>query len=1096
MSPVKNSTTLLTVLSLFLLTCKSGGPNTAGKGMLKLPLKQKQVEGLFEYIEADKSGLNFINNMPDSLAAYIFKYEYAFNGGGVAIGDINNDKLPDIYFSGTFDRNRLYLNLGNMKFKDITDQAGVDGGAGLKTGVTMADVNADGLLDIYVCKSGHFPNPAYRANALYINKGNMTFKEEGAQYGLQDISYSTQSYFADFDTDGDLDMFLVNHPLGWDKKHNLDASDDGYGNLKAIEDTTRFNVSDRLYINENGRFTDRTVAYGVDNIAFGLAAAIYDANGDGFPDIYVANDYSAPDYLYINQNGKRFVNQANQAFRHIPNSSMGCDVFDANNDGNFDLFVNDMMPEKDDRMKVTRSIVKNYDAHLLGRKLGYHDQFRFNTFQLSNGDGQYSDIALLTGTYATDWSWAVLGEDFDYNGYQDIFITNGYLKDIFHQDYLKYEMDSLVKNTPANQVTKAWSQLTKPVKLNNYFYANNGQLSFDNVSAVWAKERPSFSNGAAYSDLDNDGDLDIVVNNLNDNAFLMKNTIMEKTKPNYLSITLQGDKGNANGIGSEVTVYFADGSLQKKLCQPGRGFYSCVDTRVHFGLSNDKKISYLTVKWSDRTLKKYNITQTGSVTLQKSQGQPYPEPTKTQPVVKIESFPFVHKENEYIDFKREPLLHFENSSEGPCMASADVNGDGSAEIYIGGAHNQASVLYTQTGSNWKPMPVTDFEKDKVYEDTGAAFADFDKDGDNDLIVVSGGYQFPAGDRNYQARYYINQGKGQFTRDLTSFPNITTNAASVCTGDWDGDGDKDIFICGGALPGKYPMGDQSYYLQNNGGKFSQGKVPDELKEAMTKAVASADLDGDEKEELITAGAFQPIRIFKWSGQWQLHQTIEKSEGLWQCLYIADLDQDKVPEIYAGNLGLNSFLVANEQNPMRIYGGDFDGNDEWDAIHCLNREGKDYPIHHLEELQTHMTSLRRKYLRYKQYANQTPQDIFGDKLKDAKIFNAYQLASMVFRKDSNTYKGITLPVEAQLSMTTAFTTIVIGGKTYLAGIGNFYDTDFEYARYDAGKGYLLEGGKTPAKIPGFAIYGNMRSLVAPDAKSVVVCGSDEGCKLVKF
>ena len=1100
MSMVKQCTTLYVISCLFLLTCKSDGSLSTGEGMLNQPLKQKQIEGLFEYIDASQSGLAFVNNMPDSMAAYIFKYEYAFNGGGVAIGDINNDQLPDVYFSGTFDRNRLYLNLGNMKFKDITDQTGVDGGAGLKTGVTMADVNADGLLDIYVCKSGHFPNPAYRANALYINKGNLQFSEEGAKYGLQDVSYSTQSYFADFDTDGDLDMFLVNHPLGWDKKHDLNASDDGYGNLKVIEDTTRVSVSDRLYINEGGKYFDRTKAYGVDNIAFGLGAVIYDANGDGYPDIYVANDYSAPDYLYINQNGKRFVNHANAAFRHIPNSSMGCDVFDANNDGYFDLFVNDMMPEKDERMKVTRSIVKNYDSHLLGRKLGYHDQFRFNTFQLSNGDGQYSDIALLTGTYATDWSWAVLGEDFDYNGYQDLFITNGYLKDIFHQDYLKYEMDSLVKNTPANQVTKAWSQLTKPVKLTNYFYANNGGLSFDNVSTVWASDKPSFSNGAAYSDLDNDGDLDLVVNNINDAAFLMRNTVMEKNKPNYVSITLKGDQANAHGIGSEITVFFTDGSLQKKLCQPGRGFYSCVDSRVHFGFANDKSIDHITVKWPDRSLKKYTVAKTGPIQLVKNEGQATPEDPKPALVVTTSGFPFTHKENEYIDFKREPLLHFENSSEGPCMASADVNGDGSAEIYVGGAHNQAAGLFTLQGDSWKAMPVADFENDKVYEDTGAAFADFDKDGDQDLMVVSGGYQFEAGNRNYQVRYYLNQGKGDFKREVKNFPNVLTNASSITTGDWDSDGDLDVFVGGGAWPGQYPKGDKSFYLQNNKESFSIATCPAELNEAITKAAVSADLDGDQKPELITAGEYQPIRIFKWNGQWQLSQTIDKSEGLWQCLYVADADQDKVPEIYAGNLGLNSFLVANEKNPMRIYGGDFDGNDEWDAIHCLNREGKDYPIHHLEELQTHMTSLRKKYLRYKQFANQTPQDIFGDKLKKGKIFNAYQMASMVFYKEGNRYKGLALPTEAQVSMTKAFTILTIGGQNYIAGIGNFYDTDFEYARYDAGKGYLLSADKNHsykvATVPGFTAYGNLRSLATPDAHTLVVCGSDEVCRVMRW
>lgn len=1080
------------------LSCKKEGSLSVGSGINNRPLSSEQVKGLFEYVDAKASGLDYVNAIPDSMAIYIFKYEYAYNGGGVAIGDVNNDGLPDVYFSGTFSPNKLYLNLGNLKFKDVTDEAKVTGGAGIKTGVTMVDINDDGLLDIYVCKSGSFPNPAYRANALYINHGNLKFTEEGAKYGLQDISYSTQAYFADIDVDGDLDMYLVNHPLGWNKKHSLQATLDENGAIKPIRDTSRYNVSDRLYINNGGRFVDRTFQYKVDNIAFGLAAAIFDANNDGYPDIYVANDYSEPDYLYINHQGKYFTEEANTYFENIPNNSMGCDVFDANNDGQLDIFVNAMMPEDNYKMKTNSGLIKNYDAHVLAKKLKYHDQFRYNAFQIKDDDQHFSNYGFMTGTTNTDWSWSVLSEDFDHNGHNDLFITNGYLKDIFDMDYTKYQLDSLMKNVLKRNFPKEWNKFAKPAKLTNYFYANNGNMQFDKVSNVWADGRTSFSNGAAYSDLDNDGDLDIVVNNINDAAFLMKNTISEKKKTNSVEIKLIGDKGNKFAIGSEVTVKYSDGTVNKKLFQPARGFYSSVDHRLIFGYPLDKKINEIQVKWPDRSEESFVNIVAGKNTIQKGKGSKS-ENKPTSNLYTKSDVPFNHVENDYIDFKREPLLQLKNSTDGPCISQADVNGDNVEEVYIGGASGQAGVVLSKRNNAWVKMANQDFELDKSYEDTDAAFGDYDKDGDNDLIVVSGGYQWPQGDGQYQVRYYANNGQGLFTRNKTNFPDLRTNASAITKGDWDGDGDLDVFIGGGALSGKYPNADKSFYLENNKGTFSdKSNVLDEaISEGMIKSAVCADLNNDKKQMLITAGDYQPIRIYKYdNGKLVLDHAIDKSNGLWQSLLVEDIDGDGQKEIVAGNLGLNSFMVADDDNPATIFSGDFDGNGEHDAIHCINREGKNYPVHAMDDLLLHMTSLRKKFLRYSQYASKSAEDILEDKVGKAKIFKIYTFESSIFIKSANGYTRKALPRSAQLSMLNTIAKATLNGEKHLIGAGNFYDTNFTYGKYDASKGFVLKPKKDhtfeTVSHTGFDAYGNVRDMVVLQDNSIIVCANGGGTK----
>ncbi|MBK8699316.1 MAG: VCBS repeat-containing protein [Saprospiraceae bacterium] len=751
-------------------------------------------------------------------------------------------------------------------------------------------------------------------------------------------------------------------------------------------------------------------------------------------------------------------------------------------------------------MKVTLGIIKNYDSHVLARKLGYHDQFRYNTFQINNGDGHFSNYGFYTGTTNTDWSWAPLSEDFDHNGHQDLFITNGYLKDIIHLDYIKYQMDSLRKISNDNKAFgKAWTSFVKPFKLTNYFYANNGKMQFDKVSDIWADGRSSFSNGSAYGDLDNDGDLDLVVNNFNEPAFLMKNTISEKKESYFVSIQLEGNKGNRHGVGAELIIRFDDGSVQRKIFQPGRGFYSSMDYRLAFGFPKEKKIASIDVFWPDRTAETYASVQANKIVLRKGKG------SKTIPDAKIpayfaeSTFPFVHVENEYVDFKREPLLHLKNSTDGPCIATADVNGDRKSDIYMGGAHGQAGALFLEKPENqWQKLAVADFESDKTYEDTGAAFADFDADGDQDLLVASGGYQWPQGDNHYAVRLYRNDGKGGFKRDLKAVPNIFTNASCVVIGDWDGDKDVDVFIGGGAVPGSYPVGDKSYYLQNDKGTLSdQSKlIPEELKGTMVKAGLSDDMDGDKKPDLVTAGDYQPIRIFSFERSFAIKHAIHKSDGLWQSLLAVDLEGDGIKEIIGGNLGENSFMVANEENPACIYSGDFDDNGEMDAIHCINREGKNYPIHSMDEIQAHMTSLRKKYLRYRQYANKTPEDIFGDKIKKAKLFYVYNFSSTLYKKSGNEYSKHTLPLAAQLSMVKCLGTVKVDGQTYLAGAGNFYDTDYDYGKYDASKGFMVKLDATlsfsPMENSGFNANGNVRSMAVVSNQQILVCGNNERCK----
>lgn len=1034
---------------------------------------------LFTLVE--DSGVDFNNVIVDSLQFNIFSYEYNYNGGGVAIGDINNDGLPDLYFSGTYVSNRLYLNRGNMRFEDITSNAGVDGGIGIKTGVSMLDINDDGFLDIYVCKSGNYSSDNLRRNKLYINNGDLTFSESASKYHIDDASHSTQGYFADFNNDGSLDLYLVNHPVDWKNKNQLNLYKDEQGNIAAKKDTNRHNVSDRLYIRKGERFYDMTKEFGVGNFAFGLSAMVNDYNQDGFQDIYVCNDYNAPDHFYINKNGKYFIDSISDYFSNISQSSMGSDVADFNGDGMMDIYTNDMMPYEEKRLKNNNNFLKGYDSHLYGKKYGYHDQFRYNSMQIAGGK-KYENLSFLTGTHSTDWSWAVLSEDFNSDSNTDIYITNGYLKDVINSDYSKYFLDSLNRKVTKDKIKDVWIENVPSVKLTNFMFANRGKMKFEDVSKNWFNTPPSFSNGAAYGDLDNDGDLDIVVNNINDKAFIYRNHTDEEGL-HYVNISLKDQNGQRTGYGAKINAEFSNGATISKLYNPCRGYMSSMDHRVN--ISGRAAIRYVIVNWPDGTVEKFEIKEEGEIDLLKGSGL-VQKSVDNELDLNIErtNVDWQHRENTFIDFKREPLLHLKNSVEGPAVAVAK---DGSDDVlYLGGAIGQAGIILRvgQKGNHIK-IQNSAFENDKDFEDVASMFVDVDDDDDLDLIVASGGYQYDRGSEWYKLRLYKNTGDFNYEREDV-FPDVRTNAQSLLIYDIDKDGDQDIFLGGGAIPNMYPKGDKSYVLINEGGFFKDRTVsllPERGDLGIVKSALKYDINNDGFSDLIYAGDWTPIQVLLNNGNSFTKSEgygFEGTNGLWQTMKMVDVDHDGDLDLIAGNLGENSFFHANEKEPMVLHLDDFDHNGELDPILSQYFDGRLLPVHPLPKLLDHMTSLRKKFLRFSKYAGKSTEDIFGKAaISKSEIYKIYTLKSSLFVNEGNHFSTKELPYEVQLSMVKGITSFrTDDGKENLIFVGNFWDTDFTYGKYDASKGVILEvDDNLGIKVLKTNLYadGNVRGII---------------------
>ena len=1054
----------------------------------------------FTLLSPKTTGINFKNLVQETEEFNVLTYGYLYNGGGVSIGDVNNDSLPDIYFTGNMVGSHLYINQGNLEFKEIAKEAGVFAEGLWNTGTTMADVNADGLLDIYVCRSAA-PSPTKRKNLLFINNGpssktgQVTFTERAAEYGIDDSGYSTQAAFFDYDKDGDLDLYVLNHST---------QEYAGFGQITAsLKDKKNPAYSDKLYRNDTGKFTDVSEEAGLTSnvLGFGLGLAISDLNGDGWLDMFISNDYNEQDYLYINNQDGTFSENLEHFIGHTSLFSMGSDIADINNDGYTDIMSLDMLPEGNARQKMV-SGPDNYDKYQLLVQSGFYNQTMRNMLQLNNEGESFSEIGQFSGISNTDWSWASLFADLDNDGFKDVFITNGYKRDYTNMDFMNFAVQEKLKENKTGKQTAVMELLQNiPSTIEeNYTYHNNGDLTFTKVNSEWGLDQKSLSNGAAYADLDNDGDLDLVVNNIESAAFLYRNNSEKFNDNHYLKIRLKGDDKNTFGIGSKITIAIGEQKLVQEL-MPTRGYQSSVDYTLIFGLGQAAEVDSVTVIWSDfkeQTLAKVAADQT--LILKQSDAKEerkkaiIPKQTYFTDVSKDSLVPYIHKESNYIDFKREQLLPHKLSTQGPKMAKGDVNGDGLEDIFIGGAKGSAGELLLQNNTGHFYTWRSDFDADSGSEDTDALFFDADNDGDLDLYVVSGSNEFEVDAAELQDRLYLNNGKGGFKNNPTSLPPMTVSGSCVKTNDFDNDGDLDLFVGGRGVPGQYPIATRSYILENDGkGNFKDitASVNNSLESpGMVTDAIWTDFNGDGKDDLILVGEFMAIRVFENTGGKLVELTedsgLKDSQGWWNRIEAADFDNDGDIDYIVGNFGLNSQLKASPDEPVEIYYKDFDNNGSLDPILTSYIMGESYPVFSKDDLLGQLSGLKRKYVNYSDYADQKITDIFTpEELSDAKILEAKTLAtSYIENLGDNRFKITPLPTPAQFSPIYGIIVQDFNGVGNLDIIlaGNFFGTRVKYGRYDANKGLLLsgngKGGFEPisTKESGLNIDGEVRDITS--------------------
>jgi hypothetical protein len=1045
------------------------------------------------------TGIRFVNRVEDTPEMNVFTYRNFYNGGGVAVGDLNGDGIPEVMLTSNMHGNKLYLNKGHFQFRDITDQAGVGGKGSWATGVTMADVNGDGLLDIYVCYAGLIPGKP-RANELYINQGLdkngvPTFREMAAEYGLADEGYSTQAAFFDYDHDGKLDVLLINNSF-------RAVSSFALRNIRNVRDPLG---GDKLFHNDgNGHFTDVSAKAGIfgSEIAFGLGVAVSDVNRDGWPDIYVSNDFFERDYLYINNHDGTFTEQLDKEMPYLSYFSMGLDIADINNDGWPDVYTTDMLPEDEYRLRTTSSF-EGWGAYQAKVQNGFHYQLMRNMLQLNNGNGTFSDEGQMAGVARTDWSWSALIADLDLDGYKDIYITNGIAKDVTSQDYIAFLGNEQTLKLATKDKHVDYRGLTNAMastKLRHYAYRNQGNVTFANETASWGLDTPSFANGAAYADLDGDGALDLVVNNTNDTAFVYRNNARSLEPANhYLQVKLEGDGTNRFGIGSKVTVDCGTQKLYQEL-EPTRGFQSSVDYVLTFGLGKVDTVRSVTVEWPDgRVSTQTAVAANRRVTLRQSESTKATSAPSTAAkqifadVTDQTKFPFVHHENAYVDFDRERLMPKMLSTEGPLMAVADVNGDGLDDVFIGGARGQASALLIQQSdgvfvkSNEKL-----FAQDSVSEDIGAVFFDANGDGHPDLYVATGGSEYSEEAPALVDRLYLNDGKGNFRMAAGALPPLTLSNSRVAAADFDGDGAIDLFVGGRSVPGRYGIDPQSVLLKNDGrGHFTDvtDKVAPGLSHVgMVTDAVWKDVDGDGKPDLVVVGEWMPIIVFHNAGNGRLVKQnvpgLEQSNGWWNRIIAGDFAGNGRVDFIVGNLGLNTRLQAKPNEPVTMYVKDFGHSGFVQQIISYYNNGKPYLLALRDDLIRSLPYLKSRYVDYKQYAKQTVTEVFTQQeLNEALVKNAYTFATTLARNNGDgSFTMMPLPAEAQIAPLYGIlaTDIDGDGKPDLLMAGNFDGVQPEIGKMSAGYGVYLRGdGKghfTPVRTleSGFLVPGQARDI----------------------
>jgi len=1045
---------------------------------------------LFTELSKRETGIDFRNILEETNELNVLNYSYFYNGGGVAIGDINNDGLQDILFTGNMVKNRLYLNKGNFEFEDITQKSGIADKQGWCTGATMVDINGDGKLDIYICRSAD-GDPARRKNLLFINNGNLTFTEEAEKYGIADQGYSTQASFFDYDKDGDLDMFLINH--------SLQQYTTGVQQNAELRNQQNPDFATKLYRNDNGHFKDVSKEAGITSnvLTFGLGVAISDINNDGWPDVYVSNDFNEPDYLFMNNGNGTFTDKLAEKMDQISMYSMGSDFADYNNDGLPDLVTLDMLPE-DNKTQKMHSGAENFDKMQYFFKRGFYYQFSRNMLQKNNGDGTFSEIGQLAGMSNTDWSWTALFSDFDNDGNKDLFVTNGYVKDYTDMDFLRYTIDRTIKARQENKdiVLTDFIKQMPTIKIPKYIFQNKGNGSFVKKTAEWGLDKKGVSAGAVYVDLNNDGAMDLVVNNTNDYADIYKNNSQSLIKNNYLRIKLQGDKGNEKGIGAKVKLYCKDDKYYQEE-MPVRGFQSSVDPILNFGVGKHQLVDSVIVIWPNDKIQKLQnvkINQTLIVKFNDAKADwKFDSSTNVKQYFTGTSvINFTHKENEFNDFTIQSLMPNYLSRQGPCIAKADINGDGREDLYIGGAKGKAGELYIQDANGkFVYKASVAIAADSLSEDVAALFFDADGDRDMDLYVGSGGYEFGENDPLLQDRLYINDGKGNFSKKKDALPKMLISTGCVKAADIDGDGDMDLFVGGRLVAGRYPSTPDSKILQNDGkGNFTDitaTAAPAIQKIGMVTDALWIDLNKDNLPDLVVVGEWMPIKVFI-NQKGRLSDASSNyikfaSGGWWNKIFAEDFDGDGDKDLIIGNLGLNAQFKASEKEPISIYYKDFDGNGSIDPVFCYFIDGVSYPAASRDDLTDQLPILKKKFLEYHTYSTATINDIFTkEQLKDANVLKAEMLETVYLENTGNGFKLRPLPMEVQYAPIYAITSIDANkdGKKDLLLAGNNSWTRIKFGQFTGNHGMLLTGdGKgnfkyVPQLQSGLNIRGNVRSL----------------------